>query len=82
MVITFAFADNVCVCGHMETRAYTIIGVFFSCAHLYGQSGVTRDPHMAWHRISQSGAIILSAMHYGICDRSNKSHRAWHMQIH
>ena len=24
----------------------TIIGDFFSCAHFYGQSGVTRDPHM------------------------------------
>ena len=27
---------------------------------------MTRDPFMAWRSISQSGAIILSAMHYGI----------------
>ena len=44
----------------------TIIADFFPCAYLCGQSGVTRDPYMAWRSISQSGVIILSAMHYGI----------------
>ena len=44
----------------------TIIADFFPCASFYSPSGVTRDPYMAWRSISQSGAIILSAMHYGI----------------
>ena len=41
----------------------TIIADFFPCAYLCGQSGVTRDPYLAWRSISQSGVIILSAMH-------------------
>ena len=44
----------------------TIIADFSPCAYFYNPSGVTRDPYMAWRSISQSGAIILSAMHYGI----------------
>ena len=31
-----------------------IIEDLFLCAHLYGQSSVTRDPYMAWHSFSQS----------------------------
>ena len=55
----------------------TSIADFFLCAYLCGQSGVTRDPYMAWCSISQSGVIILSAMHYvGFSDRSEKSNSA------
>ena len=34
MVIAFAFADNVCVCGHMETRLYNYIELLDICINV------------------------------------------------
>ena len=63
---TSKISQNIKAINVLKCPDNTIIADFFPCAYVCGQSGVTRDPYMVWCSISQSGVIILSAMHYEI----------------
>ena len=66
------YSDHYTIYNSEHQRFYKILINILKCpdntiiADFSNPSGVTRDPYMAWRSISQSGAIILSAMHYGI----------------